>query len=389
MINDEENTVAYRSVANSLKSLRTKHPDWLGNVITVQINGSDPRKSLDGICSKWDLSVREGGPGVPDFVLDTTKSGFGAETVGSFTAAIGIPTLSAQFGQEGDLRHWQNLMNNQSDYLIQIMPPADLVPEAVRQLAIQMNITNAAIIFDENFVMDHKYKSLLLNVPTRHVIVRSKTNDLEIDSQLTRLRDLDIVNYFILGDENILTQTLNIGESKNFTGRKYGWYAFTLSDDMTLKCDCRNISVLFFKPKVTTQNQQLLSELTTQGALPPPLLTSAFYYDFVRLGVHAMRRAIMEKSWPYEPRHIICNEYQGNNTPKRNFNFLTFLNKSTFDNDFKPTFAGFHWGKKNGEHRASFEMKVSMVMIDNGNPVSTDDLGEWPAGIDSPLKVNN
>ncbi|KAK0083400.1 hypothetical protein PV325_008825 [Microctonus aethiopoides] len=388
VIHDEENIVAQRSVANSLKSLKTKHPDWLGSINVVPINGSDPRRSLDKICLDWDRKVRGGGPNVPDFVLDTTRSGFGAETVSSFTAAIGIPTLSAQFGQEGDLRYWQNLKNNQSDYLIQIMPPADLVPEAVRQLAIQMNITNAAIIFDENFVMDHKYKSLLLNVPTRHVIVRSKKNDLEIDSQLTRLRDLDIVNYFILGDENILTQTLNIGESKNFTGRKYGWYAFTLNDDMTLKCECRNISVLFFKPKVTTQNQQLLSELTTQGVLPPPLLSSAFYYDFARLGVRAMRRAIMEKSWPSEPRYMTCNEYQGNNTPERNFNFLKFLNKSTSDDDFKPTFASFHWGKKNGEHRAKFEMKVSMVMIDNGNPVSIDDLAEWPAGIDSPLEFS-
>lgn len=379
--------MANRSVENSLKIIRDKNPDWLGNILTVQINGSDPRDALEKICTTWDTAVRDGGPGVPDLVLDMTRSGFGAETVNSFTSAVGIPTLSSQFGQAGDLRHWRDLNNDKQLYLIQIMQPADLIPEAIRQLAIPMNISNAAIMFDNDFIMDHKYKSLLVNVPTRHVIVKAKSTPNEIEKQLTQIRNLDVNNYFILGNEETLTKILDGAEAKNFTNKKYGWYGFTL-DDFDPKCDCKNLSILFFKPKITTANQQRLGELTSKGLLPLPLLTSAFYYDIARLGVEAMMTAKQNGLWPSEPPQITCDEFNGNNTPVRNFNFLKQLNKTSAANEFQPTFAGFHWGKKNGEHRAEFDMKVSLIVIDNGNPISTDELGTWEAGIDSPLEVS-
>ncbi|KAF7998303.1 hypothetical protein HCN44_009701 [Aphidius gifuensis] len=387
VINDENNDVANRSVGNSLKNIRDKHPEWLGNVLIVKINGAEPHEALEKICSTWDKAVRNGGPNVPDLLLDMTRSGFGAETVNSFTSAVGIPTLSTQFGQIDDLRHWRDLTDDKKLYLIQVMQPADLIPDAIRQLSIQMNISNAAIIFDDNFIMDHKYKSLLVNVPTRHVIVKSKNTKKQIDEQLTRIRSLDLVNFFILSNDKVLTSILDDAEAKNFTNKKYGWYGFSL-DDVDPKCDCKNITILFFKPKITTLNQQRISELTTKGSLPKPILTSAFYYDLTKLGVLAMRLSTEDGSWPYEPPHITCNEYNGNNTPIRNFDFLKQLNKTMTNNDFQPTFASFYWGRKNGQHHAKFDMKVSLIVIDNGNTISTDELGTWEAGIDSPLKLS-
>ena len=46
--------------------------------------------------------------------------------------------------------------------------------------------------------MDHKYKSLLQNIPTRHVII-SIAKDGEKAEQIEKLRNLDINNFFILG----------------------------------------------------------------------------------------------------------------------------------------------------------------------------------------------
>ncbi|XP_028982399.1 ionotropic receptor 25a [Diachasma alloeum] len=386
VINDEMNDVANRSVNNALKNIRDSHTDWLREVIIIQINGSDPHDTLDKICTAWDRAVRDGGHGVPDLVVDVTRSGFGAETVNSFTAAMGVPTLSTQFGQEGDLRHWRDLKEDQKGYLIQVLPPADLIPEAIRQLAITMNISNAAIMFDENFVMDHKYKSLLLNVPTRHVIVRTKEVG-AIDAQLSQLRDLDIVNFFVLAKEEVLTAILDAAEAKNFTGRKYGWFALSL-DEFIPKCECKNLSILFFQPQSTSFSQEQLGGLTSKGLLQPPLITAAFYYDVTRLAVQAMREATKNNLWPIDPQHITCDEFSGNNTPKRNFNFLEKLRNVNREVQFEQTYAGFHWGSKNGEHRANFTMKMSLAVIDDGNAISTNVLGEWPAGIDSPLKVS-
>lgn len=74
-----------------------------------------------------------------------------------------------------------------------------------------MNITNAAILYDETFVVDHKYKALLQNIPTRHVIT-AIANDRERTEQITKLRNLDINNYFILGTLDSIKKVL--GEKK-------------------------------------------------------------------------------------------------------------------------------------------------------------------------------
>lgn len=69
----------------------------------------------------------------PHVVLDTTIGGVGSETVKSFTVALGIPTVTSTFGQEGDLRQWRNLDENKKNYLLQVMPPADIIPEVSPQ----------------------------------------------------------------------------------------------------------------------------------------------------------------------------------------------------------------------------------------------------------------
>nr|QHN69175.1 ionotropic receptor 6 [Sirex noctilio] len=383
IINDEKNEVANKSVSSSLKTIKDKYPDQIGDVFVVQINGSDPRGTLNEICTVWESALRSSNS--PDLVLDMTMTGPGAETVNSFTSALGLPTLSAQFGQEGDLRQWRDLSQDKKNYLIQMMNPADLIPEAIRQFAISMNISNAAILFDDFFIMDHKYKSLLQNVPTRHVIVRAKEPGTELVGQLSRLRDLDIVNFFVLGEQDTLTATLNAAQALNFTGRKYAWYALT-SNDFSLQCDCRNISVLFLKPKPSI-NQQSLGELTSRGLLTEPLLISAFYYDLTRLGVSAMKSALNNGDWPMKPKHITCDAYDTNNTPIRNFDFLSKLKAVSSSSDFLPIFAGFDWGQKNGEHHANFDVSISMVVITNGNPISTEEVGSWSAGIDKPLEI--
>lgn len=50
-----------------------------------------------------------------------------------------------------DLRAWRNLDKEDEKYLIQIMPPGDLIPEVVRSIVLAQNISNAAILFDDSF----------------------------------------------------------------------------------------------------------------------------------------------------------------------------------------------------------------------------------------------
>lgn len=118
MINDISNDVANKSVENSLKALKEKGTDKLGQVYVAQINASDSEKSLETICTLWQSTLEENQANAPDFVLDTTTYGIGAETVNRFTALLGIPTLSAQFGQEGDLLGWREITDEQKSEII-------------------------------------------------------------------------------------------------------------------------------------------------------------------------------------------------------------------------------------------------------------------------------
>lgn len=47
--------------------------------------------------------------------------------------------------------------------------------------------------------MDHKYKALLQNIPTRHVITAIAATPADRAQQIEKLRNLDINNFFILG----------------------------------------------------------------------------------------------------------------------------------------------------------------------------------------------
>lgn len=87
----------------------------------------------------------------PHIVFDTTVTNVASETVKSLAAALGLPTVSASFGQEGDLRQWRDLNEQKRQYLLQVMPPTDIIPEVIRSIIIYMNITNAAILYDESF----------------------------------------------------------------------------------------------------------------------------------------------------------------------------------------------------------------------------------------------
>lgn len=269
---------------------------------------------------------------------------------------------------------------------LQVMSPSDLVPEAIRQLAIQMNITNAGILYDKNFVMNHKYKSLLLNVPTRHVINGLQDSIDNTKEQLSKLRDLDVVNYFLLGDGDSINMLLDAGALLSFTGRKYGWFFLTLDEELWPSCECENVTVLFLKPESPMVNSEKQAESVVRASLPKPLITSAFYYDLTLLGVKAIKLALDNGDWPLEPRHIDCNSYDETNTPTRNFDFLAKL-KAVSQNT-TPTYAGISWGNKNGEHHADFKMFMYMLNIEREKITSKEESGEWQAGIEMPLQVS-
>lgn len=101
------------------------------------------------VCSVYSEAVKDNQP--PHLVLDTTKKMVISELVKAFTSALGLPTISTSFGQNGDSQKWRDLNEQKQKYLLQVLPPLDTIPDIVRTIVIHMNISNAAVLFDEAF----------------------------------------------------------------------------------------------------------------------------------------------------------------------------------------------------------------------------------------------
>lgn len=48
-------------------------------------------------------------------------------------------------------REWQGLTENENNYLVQLMPPGDIIVQSIRDIVQTQNITNAAIVYDDSF----------------------------------------------------------------------------------------------------------------------------------------------------------------------------------------------------------------------------------------------
>ena len=48
-------------------------------------------------------------------------------------------------------REWRDIDAEQEKYLVQVMPPGDILAQSVREIVSTQNITNAAVLFDSSF----------------------------------------------------------------------------------------------------------------------------------------------------------------------------------------------------------------------------------------------
>lgn len=87
--------------------------------------------------------------------------------------------------------------------------------------------------------------------------------------------------------------------------------------------------------------------------------------------------------------YLTCDEYDGTNTPERSIDL-----KSFFVNVMEPaTYGNFTFASGstpfNGHSMMKFDMEISAVAVQGGSSVSTKNLGNWTAGLNSPLVVKS
>ncbi|KAI8421537.1 hypothetical protein MSG28_009573 [Choristoneura fumiferana] len=388
LINEENNALAEKSFEVAKEYVRRNPTLGLAvDPVIVVGNRTDAKAFLENVCRKYNdmLSAKK----TPHVVLDFTMTGVGSETIKSFTAALALPTISGSFGQNGDLRQWRNLNANQSKFLLQVMPPADILPESIRAIVTKQDITNAAIIFDEFFVMDHKYKSLLQNIATRHVITPIKSfNKDEIKTQLRSLRELDIVNFFVVGSLRTIKNVLDAADENQYFGRKTAWFALSL-DKGDISCGCKDATIVYMKPTPDAKSRDRLGKIkTTYSMNGEPEITSAFYFDLSLRAFLAVKSLLDSGKWPNDMRYITCDEYDGKNTPNRTLDL-----KSAFQEIKEtPTYAPFFIPEDdpmNGRSYMEFSTDLTAVTVKDGASIGSRSLGSWKAGLSNPLSLTD
>lgn len=93
-----------------------------------------------------------------------------------------------------NLREWSNLTPEQAKYLVHVRGPHDMFQYIVRDLATLSNITNAAILYDDSFVMKkNHFNEILSGLPVRHLI-----NNLQFKVLRGLANMIDDKRYFFL-----------------------------------------------------------------------------------------------------------------------------------------------------------------------------------------------
>ena len=75
--------------------------------------------------------------------------------------------------------------------------------------------------------MDYKYRSLLQNIPVRHLINKMKGPS-EIGMHLNRLMDVDLNNIFLFMSSENAAMYLKEASQMGMHGTKYSWFVLTL-----------------------------------------------------------------------------------------------------------------------------------------------------------------
>ncbi len=97
--------------------------------------------------------------------------------------------------------------------------------------------------------MDYKYRSLLLNVPTRHLLNRMKEGDDNIKEHLKLMDRIDLNNIYLLGKPEKAAQYLSTASSLGFTGKKWSWVVMAKESLDGLQCpNCQDFSMLTLSP---------------------------------------------------------------------------------------------------------------------------------------------
>jgi len=381
VVMDAGNMVAEGAVEAAMTYLQKNSGAKVASSPIMKVEGSEAYVTVEKVCGKLDSMLDSGSP--PDLVLDLTQAGISSEVIKSLSLTLGLPTVSASMGEVGDIREWRDLTDAQKQYLVQVRPPGDILPSIIRDLAHASNMSNAAILYDKTFVMDHHYKSLLLNMPVRHIINKLKTSSSDLKQQLIRLDTMKIKNFFILGSPDSLMKVYKTANELKFYGEKYAWFAGTKETgaEFDPTC-CDEMAVAFFSP-IMPSSAQIKSYKTMYDLTDKPEIDAGFYFDLAVRSLTAVHDMKAAGTWP-EMTYTKCSEYTSTEPIDRTLDLVSSIQSVSMADTY-----GSMMLVSNGLSYMGFDLAVDTYDIKSGKIAKREQIGIWSAGVPGNMAWKN
>jgi len=371
---DEGNRVAQNGIEGALNYVERNNLATIGSKTFLTLAEEEPFQTVERVCSKLDNLIDDGTP--PDLILDLSYGDITSEVVKSLSLTLGLPTVTSTMGEKEDINEWMELTPEQEKYLIQVRGPHDLFQFIIRDLAFATNITNAAVLFDDDFVMNHHYSNLFINMPVRHLINKLETSDKgSLTAQIKRMGDLEISNFFILGSNNNIKMVLEVANELKMYGEQYAWFAGTKEDDVEFDASCcTDMKVIYFKPEM--ESGGLTNDLKSlYGVVVSPIMEAAFYVDLGARAISAVESMKNAGTWP-AMEYTKCSEYNSASPVARSLDLVSAIQSSSI-----PTM----WGKmmlsSNGNSYMEFKLHVELNTAMDNTLMESEAVGMWHAGI--------
>ncbi|CAG7815474.1 unnamed protein product [Allacma fusca] len=385
LIFEKTNVVQWFDYAVDYLNERSKTDLEFRVVSKFPANRSDDAVGLlTKICKHMDALASDD-ESKPDLVMDFTISGIPSEAVKVIMKTLKIPTVSTSVGQNEDVREWSLLSEKQEQYLIRVQPPMDLLDQAIRSISELQNLSNAAIFFQNDIEVNHKYKSILRDVPVKHKLLQLPTrftssSKYKIESQLDHLSKLSYTNYFLVASSEIISTMLSIAYNTMKHSTLNAW--FTLStDDGPISCnECQySFNVVSLVPKYLESSKSEDSGRYLAKKLGKPeriSLNDRIFYDLTIDAALAVGEQKLEKTWPAGTiGKIPCVAYD----MKRSYPDLNIDIRTYFEDPSK--LHGTYSISKHGRHYSVFKMEIQSLSFEpNRETPSSKPAGTWSAG---------
>ncbi|KAG8201467.1 hypothetical protein JTE90_024336 [Oedothorax gibbosus] len=247
----------------------------------------------------------------PTILIDTTRRpraiGNRAGTlVKKVARKMAIPTVSATYGLAKDgIMEWENLDAIEKQYLVQIVPPGNIITQVVRDIASKQNMTTTGVLFDESIELDQQSSTLLKNIPTRATILKVQPDRQAILEQILKMKASETSYYFLIGPTQTINIALDVVAANNMTGSKYSWHLVTL-DPTEPSCNCKMISALWMWPRIIEGKRSIAQNLARTFNMKSEV-EAAFYYDLVLFVMTAVQKEINKGTWQREIQYPACD----------------------------------------------------------------------------------